>query len=94
MCIRDRDISMHAGNDLIMPGGSTSTIISGAMNVPAKFNEDGSIAIEKVSSGWGPAKDTEMWNDFVPVKYAQGESCGVQGCTCLLYTSTSWKVST
>ena len=22
-----------------------------------------------------------MWNDFVPVKYAQGESCGVQGCT-------------
>lgn len=75
------DISMHAGNDLIMPGGSTSTIISGAMNVPAKFNEDGSIAVEKVSSGWGPAKDTEMWNDFVPVKYAQGESCGVQGCT-------------
>ena len=81
------DISMHAGNDLIMPGGSTATIISGAMKVPAEFNADGSILVKESSGWWGPTK-VEQWNDFVPVKYAEGENCGVEGCTETKYKHT------
>ncbi|WP_074017372.1 glycoside hydrolase family 3 N-terminal domain-containing protein [Anaeromassilibacillus senegalensis] len=66
--------SMHAGNDLIMPGGSASTIVAAATKVPAQYNEDGSIYVKESSGWWGPTKQ-EMWNDWVPVEYAEGESC-------------------
>ncbi|HEX2985367.1 MAG TPA: glycoside hydrolase family 3 C-terminal domain-containing protein [Caproiciproducens sp.] len=67
----DAGLSMHAGNDLIMPGGSQNTIVSAATRVEPQFNPDGTILVNTVSSWYGPQK-VEQWNDFVPDKNPDG----------------------
>lgn len=52
--------SMHAGNDLIMPGGSSVSIRQAVEDVAPTFAEDGYVT---VTQGWGGS--TENWNDFV-----------------------------
>ena len=52
--------SMHAGNDMIMPGGSSASIRQAVEDVAPSFADDGYVT---VTSGWGGG--TENWNDFV-----------------------------
>ena len=52
--------SMHAGNDLIMPGGSSASIRQAVEDVAPDFTDDGYVT---VTQGWGSS--TENWNDFV-----------------------------
>ncbi len=52
--------SMHAGNDLIMPGGSSASIRQAVEDVAPTFADDGYVT---VTQGWGSS--TENWNDFV-----------------------------
>lgn len=56
-------VAMHAGNDMIMPGGNANNIIGGVKDVAPDFNEDGQVKVS--SSFWG---DTEYkdasWNEF------------------------------
>ena len=52
--------SMHAGNDLIMPGGSSASIRQAVEDVAPTFGADGYVT---VTQGWGSS--TENWNDFI-----------------------------
>ncbi|KRK63865.1 glycoside hydrolase family 3 domain protein [Companilactobacillus tucceti DSM 20183] len=59
--------SMHAGNDLIMPGASKDTLFAAIDDLKPKFNEDGSIATKQVLNPAEMKLDTiELWNDFIP----------------------------
>lgn len=51
--------SMHAGNDLIMPGGSSTSIRQAVEDVAPAFGNDGYVT---VTQSWGGSK--ENWNDF------------------------------
>ncbi|APU71027.1 glycoside hydrolase family 3 protein [Companilactobacillus crustorum] len=57
--------SMHAGNDLIMPGNSKSKLLSAVSDFGPEFDEYGNIKIQK---DYDLLKkkfvETEMWNDF------------------------------
>lgn len=59
--------SMHAGNDLIMPGDSKDKLLAAISDLKPKFNDDGSIATKKIFN-MAEMKLTEidLWNDFVP----------------------------
>ncbi|WP_334330128.1 glycoside hydrolase family 3 protein [Companilactobacillus sp. HBUAS59699] len=59
--------SMHAGNDLIMPGGSQDKLFAAVDDLKPEFNDDGSIAIKK-SFDIAKFEETseELWNDFEP----------------------------
>jgi len=63
----DPSESMHAGNDLIMPGGSQDSILSGVEEYAPTFSEDGYIPTKTVlyqdESGFH-SKTIEQWNDF------------------------------
>lgn len=64
----DPSESMHAGNDLIMPGGSQDDILSALEDYAPKFSEDGYVASKKVlyQDEKGFHFDSiEQWNDFV-----------------------------
>lgn len=50
--------SMHAGNDLIMPGNEIDLIKSRFEFVEPQFNKDGTIKLD--------ADSNELWGDFVP----------------------------
>ncbi len=53
--------SMHAGNDLIMPGGSSQNIINQFITQPPTFDETtGYVVIS--GSGW---RQQEQWGEFV-----------------------------
>lgn len=58
--------SMHAGNDLIMPGASKSELMSAITDFGPEFDEQGRIKIKKA---YDITKqefvETEMWNDFI-----------------------------
>ncbi|MQS76453.1 glycoside hydrolase family 3 [Lactobacillus halodurans] len=58
--------SMHAGNDLIMPGDSKSDLLSAVSDFGPEFDESGKI---KIKQGYDLLKKqvtkTEMWNDFI-----------------------------
>jgi beta-glucosidase len=58
-------ISMHAGNDLIMPGGvnSIANIIRGAKMIPPSFDDRGQIGLRK-EWFFGDVYDA-MWNSFI-----------------------------
>lgn len=57
--------SMHAGNDLIMPGSSKSELMSAVSDFGPEFDRQGNIKIKK---DYDLLKkkfvETEMWNDF------------------------------
>ena len=65
----DPSKSMHAGNDLIMPGGSQESILSGVEEYAPTFAEDGYVPTKTVlyqdESGFH-FKTIEQWNDFIP----------------------------
>ncbi|KRK95247.1 glycoside hydrolase family 3 protein [Companilactobacillus futsaii] len=58
--------SMHAGNDLIMPGSSKSELMSAVTDFGPEFDEQGNLLIKH---GYDFLKkrntETEMWNDFI-----------------------------
>lgn len=58
--------SMHAGNDLIMPGSSKSELMSAVTDFGPEFDAQGNIKIKK---DYDLLKkqfvETEVWNDFV-----------------------------
>lgn len=58
--------SMHAGNDLIMPGDSKSELLSSVSDLGPDLDEQGNIRIKK-SYDMLKKKfvEKEMWNDFV-----------------------------
>jgi beta-glucosidase len=56
--------SMHAGNDLIMPGGSQDNIVEAVIDEAPTFGKDGYVANKTVMVGWS-SKAVEAWNDFV-----------------------------
>lgn len=64
----DPSQSMHAGNDLIMPGGSQDSILSGIEEYAPIFNEDGYVPTKNVlyqdETGFH-YKTIEQWNDFI-----------------------------
>jgi beta-glucosidase len=64
-------ISMHAGNDLIMPGGvgRVRNIVMGAQNIPPVFDENGQISLRKEKLFFD--KYVPEWNSFTPK--AEGE---------------------
>ena len=59
-------LSMHAGNDLIMPGGvnRVANIIRGAKMIPPSFDDRGQIRLRK-EWFFGDVYDA-MWNSFIP----------------------------
>lgn len=61
--------SMHAGNDLIMPGGSQDKLYAAVADLKPEFDSDGSIAIKK-SFDIAKFEETseELWNDFEPAE--------------------------
>ncbi|MBW7571343.1 glycoside hydrolase family 3 protein [Caproiciproducens faecalis] len=66
-CQADAGESMHAGNDMIQPGGSQTKIIQAASIVEPLFNEDGTIKLTKTTSPWFGEQEVENWNSFVPI---------------------------
>lgn len=58
--------SMHAGNDLIMPGSSKSELMSAVTDFGPEFDEQGNLLVKH---GYDFLKkrstETEMWNDFI-----------------------------
>lgn len=52
--------SMHAGNDLIMPGGSAASIRMALEDVAPDFEDDGYVTVMEF---WGQV--FENWNDFM-----------------------------
>jgi len=65
--VADPKESVHAGNDLIMPGDSKDTLFAAINDLKPRFNGDGSIATKKVSNVAEMKLDTvKLWNDFVP----------------------------
>ena len=60
-------ISMHAGNDMIMSGGKTSTITDHLGVHAPVFDEDGSVHTESYNS-WMGTSTIESWGTFVPDK--------------------------
>ncbi|HEX3039797.1 MAG TPA: glycoside hydrolase family 3 C-terminal domain-containing protein [Caproiciproducens sp.] len=63
----DAGVSMHAGNDMIMPGGSQNTIIQAINKVEPLLNSDGTVKLTTSYDWFGNAQEVENWNDFVPV---------------------------
>lgn len=65
--LADPKNSMHAGNDLIMPGGSQDKLFAAVDNLKPEFSHDGSIAVRK-SFDITKFEETseELWNDFEP----------------------------
>lgn len=58
--------SMHAGNDLIMPGNSKSELMSAVTNFGPEFDEQGNLLIKHDYDFLKKRNvETEMWNDFV-----------------------------
>lgn len=61
--------SMHAGNDLIMPGGSQDDILSKVEKYQPKFGDDGYVTtknkINYKPSGFDVTQE-EQWHDFTP----------------------------
>jgi len=58
--------SMHAGNDLIMPGDSKSELLSAVSDFGPEFDDQGNILIKHdfdIESG--KFNQTQMWNDFI-----------------------------
>ncbi|MFD1418498.1 glycoside hydrolase family 3 protein [Companilactobacillus keshanensis] len=65
--VADPKESVHAGNDLIMPGDSKDTLFAAIDDLKPRFNGDGSIATKKVLNVAEMKLDTvELWNDFIP----------------------------
>ncbi|MFC6176902.1 glycoside hydrolase family 3 N-terminal domain-containing protein [Companilactobacillus huachuanensis] len=58
--------SMHAGNDLIMPGNSKSELMSAVSDFGPEFDSNGKV---KIRTDYDLLKkqfvETEMWNDFI-----------------------------
>ncbi|MFC6323622.1 glycoside hydrolase family 3 protein [Companilactobacillus baiquanensis] len=65
--VADPKESMHAGNDLIMPGNSKDTLFAAVSNLKPEFNSDGSIATKKVlNSALMKIETINLLNDFIP----------------------------
>ena len=59
-------ISMHAGNDLIMPGSSVEDItIRGFSDEEPTFGEDDIYPEVTVAESWGGLRATTKWGEFV-----------------------------
>ncbi len=59
--------SMHAGNDLIMPGASQDKLMAAIGNLAPEFDENGDIKSRKsFDIATMSAFTEELWNDFVP----------------------------
>lgn len=59
-------ISMHAGNDLIMPGSSVEDItIRGFSDEEPTFGEDDVYPEVTVAESWGGMRATTQWGEFV-----------------------------
>ena len=58
--------SMHAGNDLIMPGGSQDTIIKAISDFAPAFGEDGYVVTRTTYDWFGNPSYEDLWNDFTP----------------------------
>ena len=59
-------ISMHAGNDLIMPGNSVEDItIRGFSDEEPTFGEDDIYPEVTVAESWGGLRATTQWGEFV-----------------------------
>lgn len=59
-------ISMHAGNDLIMPGSSVEDItVRGFSDEEPTFAEDDIYPEVTVSQGWGGMRASTAWGEFV-----------------------------
>lgn len=60
---------MHAGNDLVMPGGSPEEVLSAVEDVEPTFSENGYVTTTSSYSWWtGKTTVTENWNDFTADK--------------------------
>lgn len=57
------DLGMHAGNDLIMPGGNAEQIVGGIKDIDPVFDENGQVTYYKVS-GWGDPYMATTWKEF------------------------------
>lgn len=58
--------SMHAGNDLIMPGNSKSELMSAVTDFGPEFDEQGNLLIKHDYDFLKKRSvETEMWNDFI-----------------------------
>lgn len=57
-------ISMHAGNDLIMPGGSQESLIAAGTDYAPQFGQDGYVINKTVYVGFS-TQVVEAWNDFI-----------------------------
>lgn len=66
-CQADAGESMHAGNDMIQPGGSQTKIIQAASIVEPLLNDNGTIKLTYTTNPWsGQQQEVENWNSFVP----------------------------
>ncbi|MCR5775802.1 MAG: glycoside hydrolase family 3 C-terminal domain-containing protein [Lachnospiraceae bacterium] len=63
------DEDLHAGNDLIMPGGNPQEVLSAVEDVAPSFSENGYVT-KTVGYNWwtGTTTVTDNWNDFVVEK--------------------------
>jgi beta-glucosidase len=66
-------ISMHAGNDLVMPGSSVEDIsVRGFGDEEPEFDEDGIYPVITISQEWSGPKKSIAWGEFTPD--AQGDT--------------------
>ncbi len=61
---------MHAGNDLIMPGGKPSDVIGGLIDYEPVFGDDGyiitTVTYPWANYGWMVPQYNYTWNEFTP----------------------------
>ena len=66
--------SMHAGNDLIMPGNSKSELMSAVTDFGPEFDEQGNLLIKHDYDFLKKRNvETEMWNDFIGDNGGEGK---------------------
>ncbi|MQS88838.1 glycoside hydrolase family 3 C-terminal domain-containing protein [Companilactobacillus mishanensis] len=65
--LADPVASMHAGNDLIMPGVSQDKLLAAISDLEPEFNDDGSIKTRDIFdiASMKP-RTVDLWNDFDP----------------------------
>lgn len=87
-------LSMHAGNDLIMPGGKSKAneIMKGAMDIIPKFDEKGQVGLQDESmmmftyksAAWGDFAVSAEGTQTVTAKVGDGHTATVDGTSVLV----------
>lgn len=63
MCAGNSSLGMHAGNDMIQPGGNPQELVKGVVDVEPTFGEDGYPEVTK-QEFWGNVRYNTNWGEF------------------------------